>query len=67
MSGKEIRKDTRFSAMYVKFVFSNVIQELFQENQFSEEYKLDHEVERLYSCTNLKQILAHYTGEYSEV
>lgn len=44
--------------MYVKFVFSNVIQELFQENQFSEEYKLDHEVERLYSCTNLKQILA---------
>ena len=29
-----------------------------QENQFSEERKLDHEVERLYSCTNLKQILA---------
>ena len=35
-----------------------MIQELFQENQFSEERKLDHEVERLYSCTNLKQILA---------
>ena len=45
--------------MYVKFVFSNVIQDaFFQENQFSEERKLDHEVERLYSCTNLKQILA---------
>jgi len=55
---KKYENDTRFSAMYVKFVFSNVIQELFQENQFSEEYKLDHEVERLYSCTNLKQILA---------
>ncbi len=46
------------SAMYVKFVFSNVIQELFQENQFSEERKLDHEIERLYSCTNLMEILA---------
>lgn len=49
--------DTRFSAMYIKFVFSNVIQELFQENQFSEERKLDHEIERLYSCTDLKQII----------
>ena len=55
---EKYENDTRFSAMYVKFVFSNVIQELFQENQFSEERKLDHEVERLYSCTNLKQILA---------
>ena len=44
--------------MYVKFVFSNVIQELFQENQFSEERRLDHEIERLYSCTDLKQILS---------
>ena len=48
------QSNTQFSAMYVKFVFSNVIQELFQENQFSEERKLDHEVERLYSCTNLE-------------
>ena len=55
---KKYENDTRFSAMYVKFVFSNVIQELFQENQFSEERKLDHEIERLYSCTDLKQILA---------
>jgi len=29
---KKYENDTRFSAMYVKFVFSNVIQELFQEN-----------------------------------
>ena len=55
---KKYENDTRFSAMYVKFVFSNVIQELFQENQFCEERKLDHEIERLYSCTDLKQILA---------
>ncbi len=55
---KKYENDTRFSAMYVKFVFSNVIQELFQENQFSEERKLDHEIEKLYNCTDLKQILA---------
>ena len=55
---KKYENDTRFSAMYVKFVFSNVIQELFQENQFCEERKLDHEIERLYGCTDLKQILA---------
>lgn len=55
---KKYENDTRFSAMYVKFVFSNVIQELFQENQFSEERRLDHEIERLYSCTDLKQILS---------
>ena len=55
---KKYENDTRFSAMYVKFVFSNVIQELFQENQFSEERKRDHEIEKLYNCTDLKQILA---------
>ena len=40
--------NTQYSAMYIKFVFSNVIQELFQENQFSGERRLEHEIERLY-------------------
>ena len=44
--------------MYIKFVFSNVIQELFQENQFSGEHKLDHEIERLYNCRNIMEILS---------
>ncbi|MBU5479738.1 response regulator transcription factor [Blautia sp. MSJ-19] len=50
--------NTQYSAMYIKFVFSNVIQELFQENQFSGERKLEHEIERLYSCRNIREILA---------
>ena len=41
----------------MKFVFSNVIQELFQENQFSEERRLEQEVDRLYRCNNIGQIL----------
>ncbi|MDO5136547.1 MAG: response regulator [Eubacteriales bacterium] len=51
------RKYTQFSAMYVKFVFSNVIQELYQENQFSEERHLEKEIDRLYGCNDISQIL----------
>ena len=52
------RKDnTKYSAMYIKFVFSNVIQELFQENQFSGERRLEHEIERLYNCRNIMEIV----------
>lgn len=51
------QKNTQFSAMYVKFVFSNVIQELFQENQFSEEHRLEKEIDRLYSCNTITGIL----------
>nr|WP_294530636.1 response regulator [uncultured Blautia sp.] len=54
---EKYQQNTQFSAMYVKFVFSNVIQELFQENQFSEERRLDREVDRLYRCNNIEQIL----------
>lgn len=49
--------NTQYSAMYIKFVFSNVIQELYQENQFSGERRLEHEVERLYSCQNIMEII----------
>lgn len=49
--------NTQYSAMYIKFVFSNVIQELFQENQFSGERRLEHEIERLYNCRNIMEIL----------
>lgn len=49
--------NTQFSAMYIKFVFSNVIQALFEETQFSEERRLDKEIDRLYSCNNIGEIL----------
>lgn len=49
--------NTQYSAMYIKFVFSNVIQELYQENQFSEEQRLYEEIDRLYNCNNIMQIL----------
>ena len=43
--------------MYIKFVFSNVIQALFQENQFADEHRLEKEIDRLYSCGNIMEIL----------
>ena len=43
--------------MYIKFVFSNVIQALFEETQFSEERRLDKEIDRLYNCSDISQIL----------
>ena len=51
-------KGTGFSAMYVKFVFSNVVQEIFNESQFADEIRLKKEIDRLYACNSLAQILA---------
>ena len=49
---RKYQESGQFSAMYIKFVFSNVIQELFSENRFGGEHKLEKEIERLY---NLQQ------------
>lgn len=49
--------NSQYSAMYIKFVFSNVIQELYQENQFAEDRRLYEEIDRLYNCSNIMQIL----------
>ena len=54
---RKYSQNTQFSAMYIKFVFSNVIQELFQENKFSGERRLEQEIDRLYSCRNIVEIL----------
>ena len=54
---EKYRDNTQYSAMYIKFVFSNVIQELYQENKFSEERQFESEVDRLYNCTDIMQIL----------
>ena len=43
--------------MYVKFVFSNVIRELFQENRFAGEHRLDLEVDHLYGCSTIQEII----------
>ena len=54
---EKYRTNTQFSAMYIKFVFSNVLQALFEEDQFSEERRLDLEIDRLYSCNSIGEII----------
>ena len=54
---EKYQDNTQFSAMYIKFVFSNVIQELYQENQFAGEKRLEKEIDRLYNCQDILQIL----------
>ena len=51
------KSGNQFSAMYIRFVFSNVIQALFEETQFLEERRLDKEIDRLYACSDMAEIL----------
>lgn len=48
---------TSFSAMYVKFVFSNVVQEIFQEEHFADDGRLEKEIDFLYACNSITQII----------
>lgn len=52
------KNNSRFSAMYVKFVFSSVIQGLFEEREFARTRNLSEAVERLYASQNIEEILA---------
>ena len=54
---KKYTANTQYSSMYVKFVFSGVIQELFSEEQFAEERDMSAEVTRLYQAMNLADIM----------
>lgn len=60
------REKNKHSAMYVKFVFSSVIQELCQDQQFAEERKLEREVEKLYRCSNMDEVLALTEGSIAQ-
>ena len=48
--------NTRSSAMYVKFVFSSVMQELLSEEQFASEYDLSEPISVMFRTTDLSAI-----------
>lgn len=54
---KKYQWHTQYSAMYIKFVFSKVIQELYQEDVFMETRSLEKELERLYNGKHISEIL----------
>ena len=51
------KENSRFSAMYVRFVFSNVLQVLFEEKPFAKGRSLAGEVERLYRAVTIEELL----------
>lgn len=63
---RRYQDNTSFSAMYVKFVFSNVVQEIFQEDHFSEDGRLEKEIDILYACNSIGQILKVTEGIIEE-
>ncbi len=54
---EKYKENTQYSAMYIRFVFSNLIQELYRENQFAGEKRLEKEIDCLYACQDILQIL----------
>ena len=53
---EKYEKQNRSSLMYTKFIFSNVLQELYQ-GDFSNTETLSSEIDELYSCSELARIL----------
>ncbi len=49
--------NTHYSAMYVRFVFSNVIQEIYSEEEFAAGRDMSAEITRLYQTVNLAEIM----------
>ena len=50
--------NTRSSAMYVKFVFSSVMQELLSEKQFASEYDISEPISTMFRTVDLADIVA---------
>ena len=63
---EKYQKQSQYSAMYIKFVFSSVLQELFQEPRFARQRRLDQQIDRLYASTNMEQILEITRQEVTE-
>ena len=54
---QKYRKQTQFSEMYVKFVFSSIVKEINAVFGDSGERELSREVDRLYRCRTIQEVL----------
>ena len=51
------RRDSQFSAMYVKFVFASILKEIYEQISTGDEKVLAKKIDRLYRCKNLQNVL----------
>lgn len=63
---RKYRESKDFSEMYVKFVFSGIVKELYEQIAGSDEKELARKVERLYRCRKIGDILNIVSGVIQE-
>ncbi|HIX63507.1 MAG TPA: response regulator [Candidatus Mediterraneibacter colneyensis] len=54
---KKYRIEKQFSEMYVKFVFSSIMKEVYEQMSNSDEKALSRKVDRLYRCRKISDVL----------
>lgn len=54
---QKYRTEKQFSEMYVKFVFSSIVKEIFQAMSTDVEKELSKTVDRLYRCKTIREVL----------
>lgn len=55
---RKYKTDKQFSEMYIKFVFSSVLKELYEAMLSSGEKRLSREVDRLYRCKTIQEVMS---------
>ena len=59
---QKYRADKQFSQMYVKFVFSSILKEIYEQMAPSDEKALSKRVDRLYRCRKISDVLDIVSG-----
>ena len=54
---KKYRSEKQFSEMYVKFVFSSILKEIYEQMSPADEKALSKKVDRLYRCRKISDVL----------
>ena len=54
---KKYREEKQFSEMYVKFVFSSILKEIYEEMSSAGEKEMSRMVDRLYRCKTIREVL----------
>lgn len=54
---QKYRRDSRFSEMYVKFVFASILKEIYEQISTGDEKVLSKKIDRLYRCKKLQDVL----------
>ena len=55
---RKYRESMKFSEMYVKFVFSNIVKDIYEEINPGDVKALSKMIDRLYRCRKIEDVLA---------